>query len=74
MKSNANAGNGSLRVPSIRTKAGIPLSNANCICALCESLGANESVKMPSDNNEPPKLATCKGNNEYDIKKVQTKL
>jgi len=28
------------------TKAGIPLSSANCICDLCESLGAKDMVKM----------------------------
>lgn len=50
IKSNEAAGKGSLRVPSIKTKAGIPLSKANCICDLCESLGAKESVKMPSSS------------------------
>lgn len=50
IKSNEKAGNGSLRVPSIATNAGTPLSKANCICALCESLGAKESAKMSSDS------------------------
>lgn len=50
IKSNEKAGNGSLRVPSMATNAGTPLSRANCICALCESLGAKERVKMPSDS------------------------
>lgn len=57
-KSKAKAGNGSLRVPSMATKAGIPLSRANWICDLCESLGAKDIVKMPSASRDPPKLAT----------------
>jgi len=40
------------------TNAGTPLSSANCICALCESLGANERVKIPSFSKYPPQLAT----------------
>uniref|UniRef100_A0A2P2K791 Uncharacterized protein n=1 Tax=Rhizophora mucronata TaxID=61149 RepID=A0A2P2K791_RHIMU len=40
------------------TKAGIPLSKANCICALCESLGAKERVKIPCFSKYPPQLAT----------------
>lgn len=59
-KSKPNAGNGSLRVPSMATKAGIPRSRANCICDLCESLGANDIVIMFCDSKNPPKLATCK--------------
>lgn len=42
------------------TKVGIPLSKANCICALCESLGAKERGNMPSESMYPPKLATYK--------------
>lgn len=42
------------------TNAGIPLSNANCICDLCESLGAKERVKISSAKRYPPKLATYK--------------
>lgn len=59
-KSNEKAGKGSLRVPSMATNAGIPLSNANCICDLCESLGAKERVKISSAKRYPPKLATYK--------------
>lgn len=51
------------------TNAGIPLSNANCICDLCESLGANDIVKMSSAKRYPPKLATYKKNKSYDLQK-----
>lgn len=46
------------------TKAGTPLSRANCICDLCESLGAKDIVKIFCDSKNPPKLATCK-NEKY---------
>jgi len=46
------------------TKAGIPLSRANCICDLCESLGAKDMVKIFCESKNPPKLATCK-NEKY---------
>lgn len=59
MSSKERAGNGSRWVPSMATNAGIPLSRANCICDLCESLGAKERVKISSLSKNPPKLATC---------------
>lgn len=69
-KSKENPGKGSLRVPSMATNAGIPLSKANCICALCESLGAKERVKMPSASMYPPKLATYNRNDHSDFTKL----
>lgn len=47
-KSNEKAGKGSLRVPSMATNAGMPLSRANWICDLWESLGAKDVVRTPS--------------------------
>ena len=51
------------------TNAGIPLSKANCICDLCESLGAKERVKISSLSKDPPKLATLE---KRDPKEKQT--
>lgn len=52
-------------MPSIKTNAGIPLSKANWICDLCESLGANDNVKRSSASKNPPKLATWKYVNQF---------
>ena len=73
-RSNEKAGKASLRVPSMATNAGIPLSNANCICDLCESRGAKERVKMSSAKRYPPKLATCKDTELYGFRNVQSSI
>lgn len=44
--SNDLAGYGILSVDITPIMAGTPRSNANCTCASCESLGANDIVMM----------------------------
>lgn len=56
--SNALAGYGILSVAITPIIAGTPLSNANCTCASCESLGANDMVMMPLFRRKAPQLAT----------------
>lgn len=57
-RSNDWAGKACLWVPSEATKAGMPLSKASWIWASCESLAANDRVKMSLCSMYPPKLAT----------------
>jgi hypothetical protein len=56
--SKALDGYGNFIVPRTPITAGTPLSRANCTCASCESLGANDMATTFLLQRYAPQLAT----------------